>query len=232
MRKLVKAMIVWLFHPRSMICAALGLFAGVLLKFPTGWSLPDSTASLIGAFAGAGAAVGGALWAANAKQRQEDEMFARRAELKLHTLQCSVADALYADLRTAKTMCESQLDQAAAIKAAPKEVQLMWCQRIAGLPLVAFDRLGYLLMDLGDISGSLIFIQAQVSRVSALVRSEAEKPERYRNYAVMVDVIAGNLPAFIQKIATTMEMLMPFVLAGVQQQRSASNGDQAGRLAD
>lgn len=71
--KAAKAVFNWISaHPHSLVCGAVGTFIGVLIKFPAGWSLPDPAASLVGAFAGAAAAVGGALWAANAKQHQED----------------------------------------------------------------------------------------------------------------------------------------------------------------
>ncbi|GLQ45681.1 hypothetical protein GCM10007862_07320 [Dyella lipolytica] len=81
MAKALKKIFDWVSaHPHSLVCVFLGLLGGVLIRFPGGWVLPDPTASLIGAFAGAGAAVGGALWAANAKQRQEDARVAIRAE--------------------------------------------------------------------------------------------------------------------------------------------------------
>jgi hypothetical protein len=85
-------------HPHSLVCAALGLFAGVLLKIPTGWALPDPTASLVGAFAGAAAAVGGALWAANAKQHQEDA----KDDLRRRHLASMVAAAIFPEIGSAR----------------------------------------------------------------------------------------------------------------------------------
>lgn len=207
-----------------------GCLIGVVLVLPLGFQLPDVYANLLGGVIGAVATIAGAFMVlarqikdANDRARSDREEVSRKAEQELHALQCSVAEALYVDLRTAKVICESQLAQADAAKTWSKDAQLMWCQRIAGIPLVAFDKLGYLLINLGDISPNLIYIQAQVARISALVKGETEKPERYRNHAVMIDAIAENLPAFIKKLAATMDILLPFIRADAKL-RPTSNG--------
>ena len=98
-RKGAKAAWNWVaMHPHSLACVALGLLVGVLLKFPKGWVLPDPSASLIGAFAGAAAAVGGALWAANAKQHQEDAKDDRRQK----HMATMIAAAIFPEIASAK----------------------------------------------------------------------------------------------------------------------------------
>jgi hypothetical protein len=60
-------------HPHTLVSGAIGLGLGVAVTIPLGWSLPDPAAAMVGAFIGAGAVVGGSLWAANAKQRLEEQ---------------------------------------------------------------------------------------------------------------------------------------------------------------
>lgn len=99
MTSIVRSAVSWMSaHPHSLVCAALGIFTGVLLKIPAGWALPDPTASLIGAFAGAAAAVGGALWAANAKQHQEDA----KADLRQRHLASMIASAIIPEIASAR----------------------------------------------------------------------------------------------------------------------------------
>lgn len=110
--KLMRAAFKWVStHPHSLVCMSIGLFVGVLIKFPTGWSLPDPAASLVGAFAGAAAAVGGALWAANAKQHQED----LKDVVRQKHIATIVASAIIPEVASARrnfVLIADQLDQA------------------------------------------------------------------------------------------------------------------------
>jgi hypothetical protein len=112
MGKIIRPILSWMSaHPHSLVCLAFGLFVGALIKFPTGWMLPDPTASLIGAFAGAAAAVGGALWAANAKQHQEDA----KADFRQRHLASMIAAAIFPEIASARrnfVVIADRLDEA------------------------------------------------------------------------------------------------------------------------
>jgi hypothetical protein len=85
-------------HPHSLVCLASGFVVGIFLRYPTGWVLPDPIAAMAAAFAGAAAAVGGALWAANAKQQEED---ARAEERRQHVAKM-IATIIYPEIASAQ----------------------------------------------------------------------------------------------------------------------------------
>jgi len=104
-------------HPHTLFSGVVGFGLGMLAMLPLGWRLPDATASLIGAMFGAAAAVSGALWAANAKQRQEDA----RADEKQRHLASMIAVAVIPEIVGARrnfVLIANRLD--AAIKEADK----------------------------------------------------------------------------------------------------------------
>jgi uncharacterized protein YqiB (DUF1249 family) len=84
-------------HPHTLVSLCAGVGIGLAIAIPLGWKLPDSAAALVGALIGAGAAVGGALWAANYKQLQEvlkaDEKQAYAASMIASALALEIAAA-------------------------------------------------------------------------------------------------------------------------------------------
>jgi hypothetical protein len=80
-------------HPHTLVSLAIGICVGVLMKIPTGWVLPEA-GSLVGAACGALAAVGSALWAANAKQRKEDA----RADTQQRQIASMIAAAIVPEI--------------------------------------------------------------------------------------------------------------------------------------
>ena len=73
-------------HPHTIASFAIGLLAGIGICLPLGWKLPDAIASLVGAAAGAAAAVGGAVWAAREKQEFENRNEAVRQDRRAHLM--------------------------------------------------------------------------------------------------------------------------------------------------
>lgn len=132
---------------------------GVAFVQPLGLHLPDVYANLLGGIIGAVATIAGAFMVLNRQIRDADDRtqkekadrdnreLAATAEVmhstqeQRHKLQRAVAPALYTDLRTAKSICETQLSQAQAALGWAPDAKAMWCQRVAGIPMVAFDRL-------------------------------------------------------------------------------------------
>lgn len=59
-------------YPHTLISFAAGLLCGVIVMIPLGIELPGTAAALVGTVVGVAGTVGGALWAANAKQDREN----------------------------------------------------------------------------------------------------------------------------------------------------------------
>jgi hypothetical protein len=207
----------------------IGALIGVALVLPLGWHLPDVYANLLGGVVGSVATIAGAFLVLNRQIRDADERLKqeindrnsrehaakdeveRKAQMRLDRLQRAVAGALHGDLKTAKAICEVQLSQAKEALSWPKPAQQIWCQRIANLPMVAFDRLGYLLSELGDLSPTLIYIQSQAARFASMVKSEVEIRRDVSNFSEIVEIISTNLPTFVDSLKQAMDHLEPLI---------------------
>lgn len=96
-------------HPHAMVSFSIGLLVGIGVTTPFGWELPGPAASLVGAVVGIGGAVGSALWAANAKQRQE-EITADRSRKHVASMIAAAITPEIANARKLMTFVAERLD--------------------------------------------------------------------------------------------------------------------------
>ena len=225
----------------AILFLCIGCLMGVAFVQPLGLHLPDVYANLLGGIIGAVATIAGAFMVLNRQIRDADDRTQKEkadrdnrelaataevmhsAQEQRHKLQRAVAPALYTDLRTAKSICETQLSQAQAALGWAPDAKAMWCQRVAGIPMVAFDRLSHLLIHLGDLAPNLILVQAQAARLCSLVKGELDLPVRYREHTATVQTIADNLPTFINDLQIAMGRLAPFLAEDVDPHRPAAS---------
>lgn len=100
-------------RPSTLVAGAAGLLIGTLLTLPLGWKLPDSMSALVGAIVGAGAAVGGAIWAANVKQIHENQRADSRDRRVAAIVACAIAPEI-ASARRNMLMIASRMEEAIA----------------------------------------------------------------------------------------------------------------------
>jgi hypothetical protein len=216
-------------HARSILLVCCGALAGVASVSPLGWHLPDVYANLLGGIVGAVATVAGAFLVLNrqisdATERYKLELSDRdtrdqaertrisaEAAARLLNLQRAVAPALYNDVRMARVMCQIQLNSAEKALTWPKDAQIAWCERVERIAMPAFDKLGAGLMNLGSLSLTALAIYGDTTRLSSVIRTELNAPERYRSGEKLVITLAKKLPAFIATLDNGMKVLAEFM---------------------
>lgn len=208
MGKMVKTILGWVSaHPHSIVFTALGLLVGVLLKFPSGWTPPDPMASVVGAFAGAAAAVGGALWAANAKQHQEDAKVA----LHEHRIAAAIAPALIGDLNVAAHVLRELKDNAFKLtqsRVAHHEEFEQALKSVTRIRLNAFDRFNDLLPLLGKESAPIVIeCYATILRTVTMIREELETKTATMELKEALATMAKNADQLSKRVADAKTLL-------------------------
>jgi hypothetical protein len=198
-----------------------GMMLGVALVLPFGWRLPDVYANMFGGVVGAIASIAGAFLVLNRQiAAAEDTRLADQAErneiarTQLAALQRAVASALTGDLLAAKAFCRAQIDLVAGKIVNGKRMQnagdmKVWCERQARMPMVAFDRLSGVLIQLGNVSGPLIHVYSEAARISGLVRGQLETAPDQDTISNFVPLIAEQLQQFIVNVETAINELEP-----------------------
>ncbi|WP_250627229.1 hypothetical protein [Pinirhizobacter soli] len=198
-------------HPHTLISFALGLLAGSVITIPLGWTLPGTAASLVGATVGVAGAVGGGLWAANAKQRQEE----RRADMANHDMAAMVASAIVPEIASArKTLLLISTSLRSAIDIADKDkstaavagvlgaanIETAMCERFMG----QFQVFGSHAAELVEAVGAMMDVTKTSETAFRLVKSVSwsEMREVMVQRTKLANYYAANLESAIKILRT------------------------------
>ena len=203
-------------HPHTLVSGAIGLVLGVVLTMPFGLELPDPAAAMVGALVGAGAVVGGSLWAANVKQFGEEEAAAearRSSEHRIAVLLAIEATQHIVPLMNSINEARNTYTQAETYFLAGNHQYMLERLKLgyAGKFPTGIV-LGQLPIDLGRSIAELNFFLASYEHIIASIKF-TENPDK-ETIKSFIDLTLGETLDLVQKsLSRVAEQLVQYIPA-------------------